>query len=407
MAQSPGSTPRRTSRRVLGAILLVIVVGVVELLSFATLRVLGLDRGLRRANRHLYNPYRGHELNPDFKSADTGNDRLHSSDGFRAGRVLPVEKPAGEYRIFLLGGSAAYGLGADAPYPRHASLRTDETIDHFLEERLNRELSPKTGKRYTVTNAAVVAYHTFQHVVHVNERLYRYSPDLLVFLDGHNDYYLCNPDYNPLLDYQYSSPQLVRSMNEGRPSFGLYGLAHALAPYSNTLTVVDAVAKKLWEKNAVVFDDSVTHRCGGEDPAQYKATAKNTYVRSYVQIAALGALYGFKMAVFLQPEVVFEDPERLSPGDEQIRALTEKLEGAGAERRRRIHAIIPSVFAEKLPSIPFTDVSAPGSYSDKAGGDLYLDYCHLSARGSAVVAEKMFPVIRSIATGETTQAGAQ
>src|SRR6476660_9501355 len=116
-----------------------------ELVSFAGLRALGFRIGLEESTRHLFNPYRGHELNPAYsRSSDTGGDRLHSSDGFRSAVAFPEKQPAGEYRIILMGGSAAYGLGSGPPYPPRPSLKSNETIDHFLAERLNAELSPIT-----------------------------------------------------------------------------------------------------------------------------------------------------------------------------------------------------------------------------------------------------------------------
>ena len=56
--------------------------------------------------------------------------------------------------------------------------------------------------------------------------------------------------------------------------------------------------------------------------------------------------------------------------------------------------------------VPFTDIgsiAAPGS----AGETLYTDYCHLTAQGSRVVAERMLPVVRAMIEERLRKHGAQ
>jgi hypothetical protein len=76
-------------------------------------------------------------------------------------------EPDGTYRVFLMGGSAAYGAPAGAPFP-HVSIRNDQSIDAKLEQRL-RDAVP--GKRVEVINAAVTAYWTQQHLIYLLEHL--------------------------------------------------------------------------------------------------------------------------------------------------------------------------------------------------------------------------------------------
>jgi hypothetical protein len=401
MTSPSSSTPPLSPRKrwLFRLVLVALIVIPAELVSCVALRVLGFERGLVSSTRHLHNPYRGHELNPSYlRASDTGPDHLHSPDGFRSSAAVPEQKPAGEYRIFLLGGSAAYGLGAGSPYPDHPSLKNSETVDHFLEERLNRDLSPETGQRYRVINAALIGYHTFQHAIYLNERLLRYQPDLLVFLDGHNDFYLCNPDYSPYRDYPYSSVFLVGSFDRGNGVLGVEALSHSLAAYSNTMSLVDVLTRKWWETRVVKLDEAAGKRCNGEDPAAYEATARNTYVRAYTQVASLAPLYGFKMAVFLQPELVFEDPANLAEPDQKVKALTEKLQGDDdVKRMRRIHALVPGMFRKYLPGLSYTDLSILAPV--KTEEPLYVDYCHMTGRGSQGVAAGMAPVVKAIITG--------
>ena len=48
-------------------------------------------------------------------------------------------------------------------------------------------------RKVEIINAAVAGYHTFHHLIYLNEILYEYEPDLVIFLDGHNDFYFTRP----------------------------------------------------------------------------------------------------------------------------------------------------------------------------------------------------------------------
>lgn len=80
--------------------------------------------------------------------------------GFREPRDISIEKPADEFRIFLTGGSTAYGLGAtgEAAQPMGLyELEYRETISHMMEMILN-ACAPIPGKTIKVYNAAVWGY---------------------------------------------------------------------------------------------------------------------------------------------------------------------------------------------------------------------------------------------------------
>ena len=146
----------------------------------------------RKAERHLYAPLRGHRLNPEYQRPDdTDNLLIHSEQGFRRDGLVSLEKPDNSVRIFVLGGSALYGIGSrgSRTYPEHRTLLNDETIPHFLEIGLNDSLSDSLGNpNIEVINAGVTAYHTFQDFLYVYETLHEYDPDIVLFFDGHNDF---------------------------------------------------------------------------------------------------------------------------------------------------------------------------------------------------------------------------
>jgi hypothetical protein len=121
------------------------------------------------SQRHLYSAVRGHELNPSYRRAfDTGGRPIHSTQGFRRDRLIEMAKPDGVYRIFVLGGSALYGIGVQSgtTYPLYPTLANDETITFFLERELNAQVrAAGIDVQVEVVNAGVTAYQTFHHVL--------------------------------------------------------------------------------------------------------------------------------------------------------------------------------------------------------------------------------------------------
>ena len=204
------------------------------------------------SQRHLYSAVRGHELNPGYQRAfDTGGHLIHSAQGFRRDDLIEMAKPAGVFRVFVLGGSALYGIGVQSgtTYPVHPTLANDQTITFFLERELNaRVRAAGLNVQIEVVNAGVTAYQTFHHVLYFYETLYEYQPDLLLFFDGHNDFY--NVDRaNPIKAYSYSAAAMVPALNQRRPWFTLYVTSRALGEYSYAFKVLEKLSMAMFEKS--------------------------------------------------------------------------------------------------------------------------------------------------------------
>ena len=380
---------------------LMIAVLIAEIVSMAWAHLEGIDKGVVRSERHLYDPYRGHRLNPDYRHrSDTGGIRIHSSDGFRENKPIAKSKSDNTYRIIMMGGSALYGIGSSRPYPFRPSLMNNETIDAYLEDLLNHELKISgSNRRVEIVNAGVTAYQTFQHLVYLNESLYQYEPDLVLFLDGHNDYYISRLNVNPWMDYVYSSIGLAESFNNRYPIFTMYTAIRPLSQFSYSMTLLQKGVQRLWER----YEALPTDRLSSSDStmtaafdSQYERVAHHSFLRAYAQIKALGDYYGFKMVFFLQPEIIFESPSLLSSPDVEIRRLTELLRNQANPNTiatmHRIRPMLPRLFKDHGFN-EFYDIGQIGS-PEHRGTQLYLDYCHLTPTGSKVVAGHIFAAIR-------------
>ena len=113
-------------------------------------------------------------VEPDLPGV-TGTSVFSTNNlGFR-GRPVEVEKPANEFRIFLVGGSALECFYLD----------DSEVISQRLEERLAGRVPAALTVR--VYNTAKSGDRTYDHVAMVAHRIAHLEPDLIIVLAGIND----------------------------------------------------------------------------------------------------------------------------------------------------------------------------------------------------------------------------
>lgn len=172
--------------------------------------------------RHLYqydfDPYKN--ILPTRNYVDSRGVR-HNGQGFRRDGEVARVKPPKTYRIFLMGGSTAYGLGGLWPHVQRefAVLDNSQTIDAHLERMLGAALP---GTRFEVINAAITSTWTHHHLIYLNQTILGFDPDMVLFLDGYNDFYFFEEPHDQFASYSYSHPSHVIL---GEPT--LYALAYA------------------------------------------------------------------------------------------------------------------------------------------------------------------------------------
>ncbi|MEZ6188507.1 MAG: SGNH/GDSL hydrolase family protein [Planctomycetota bacterium] len=103
-------------------------------------------------------------------------DNAHiDARGMRDPEPLAVPKPAGTRRVFLVGGSTAYGSGAPGD---------DATVGAFLERALAAE-----GIEVEVRTFASPAWTSTHERIAIEHRVRGWEPDLVIALSGANDTY--------------------------------------------------------------------------------------------------------------------------------------------------------------------------------------------------------------------------
>ena len=150
-----------------------------------------------------FHPLLGYRLTPDRR---TQYWSINNS-GFRDDEAISTEKPEGEIRIAILGGSMAFGQLSSSNDSTIAEqletllndrvARQQDTPDEFQPERLpffadrvSEVLArpPRIrAERYRVLNAAVPGYSSSNELAWYVQYVVAYDPDIVVILNGYAD----------------------------------------------------------------------------------------------------------------------------------------------------------------------------------------------------------------------------
>jgi len=138
------------------------------------------------ANQHLDINFRK-QLCRDFREMAFYNEPIHhlvpnqhlptiniNQHGLR-GPEFSIQKPDNTYRIFVLGGSTAFGAGATSD---------KATIPSYLQQRFDSENLPV---RVQVINAGIPFINSYEESRLVKEKYLEFDPDLFIVYDGWND----------------------------------------------------------------------------------------------------------------------------------------------------------------------------------------------------------------------------
>jgi hypothetical protein len=334
--------------------------------------------------------------------------------GFREPRDITEAKPANEFRIFLVGGSTAYGLGAvgEAVQPMGwYGLEYRETISHQMEMILN-ATAPIPGKTIRVYNTAVWGYAYQHHLMRYVTKLRRYRPDLVVSLDGANEIPLVSkldPDWQYFQEGQFSNILQAIFAYDGP------GLSSYLTLWLKNNTFLMTY---LWSGKDIFQEltTEVPHHKGAltqqQNPEQTKKSVdemSRLVDRNIGEVVRVVEDYhsalendGVKHIFALQPwfylsKKPLEDREKALksmnghrqyfgvPSDKMYQLIVEKIKQSAAQKRYFV--------------ADFSD------YFDDVSEWVFTDWCHLTAGANYLVAKELSNLIKQHVFGRTLMPG--
>jgi hypothetical protein len=329
-----------------------------------------------------------------------------NEQGFRADQSLSADKPKDEVRIFLLGGSAAFG---------QLSSNNQATISAQLESRLNQQVSAQKatpGKfrpdtlpyfadelekalklppriretRYRVINAAVPGYASGNELAQLAFEVLPYKPDAIVLMNGYSDLLL--PSANEGVDVPG-----VEALLESAPRHLMASLGNQLNDFFHQFYLVKGV--QYW-----VFRPQMSFKQlipPVEAPVQERLTTDakelglrtDRYRQNLQQVSRLASASKVPLFVALQPEVSSraakpagrekEILDQLGSGyPEQIKTGYGKLQGAIEQVKRDA----PGVSTLNLMEVV-----------NRTQGEVFQDAIHLTDNANGAIANRLFETI--------------
>ncbi len=331
--------------------------------------------------------------------------------GFRRDRDVSPEKPPGSIRIFLLGGSVAYG--GETLYPEiddRWRLDNHQTIDYDLEERLN---SAFPANHWEVINAAVKGYLLNQDLALYLSALQRYHPDYLVLLDGVNDLFatLRSPDAYDSYSQAGLGDEFAGLTSPASMSLRLMSSTWLLDRSSLYRLVGERVRRRnqLRARQARIREAAAHPRAGWagmtpDEQSQYQSAAGKIggYLLTVRQIHRIAAIEGTKTLFVLQPQLaVTRKP--LTSIESRLLDYWSKIDGPlYVYGFQSLYPRLSSQLADGAQTEGYRFLDLTGVF-DRMSAQAFTDYCHLTPAGGQAVADAIFD---SLAPSIPVRAGA-
>ena len=280
------------------------------------------------------------------------------ADGWRVHRRGP-ENDAPDARVLgLYGGSTMFGKGAE----------DDETIPALVD---------RATTHWRVRNYGQTAYTTRQMLETLENQLAaRDLPDVAVFYDGYNPIWVhCNYAVTRSLSGHMAEPKLRRALAE-EPPLG-YAWEELVAP---------VLART---RRALGLDRKPTNEWVCDRDPQRAEQVAETLVRNWELAKLLVERWGGRFYAFLQPVAFVGNP--------RLDHLELDQEGQGAQFRA-VYPLIRAKLAERGAGWAF-DLSGAFDGDDY----LYIDACHVSPGGNAIIARE---IVARIGDGAAAPAAA-
>jgi len=314
---------------------------------------------------------------------------LTDENGFSADVDDPPvlrEKPAGVYRVIVLGGSTVMGDGAPRP--------SENLVGMLRAAVRDQRIIAADGRQVEFINAGVDGYNSAQEYLYFVSRLVRLEPDLVVVYDGWNDSYV----WTDSSIMKHVSPFRTKTHEEGtrriKASYSVSGsflvaltnLKSALTEGHSRLAMMELPWRILQKPEE---DEDVDDRSESYDPRLI-----DFYRQNHRALVAL-ADDRLAVAVFLQPLVgtddrALSDEEKASwwypefewemgnraPFYRDARRVLAELK----EKNRGNRQVCIADFSDSLRSVRET---------------VYADTGHLFPNGNRIVASRMLDELAS------------
>jgi len=262
-----------------------------------------------------------------------------NSHGFRGAELQ--NDPT--YRIFIIGGSTTFGVGASSDFT---------TIPYFIQEKFMQEYP---NYNIEVINAGIPNAYSFTEKNLITEKLLTYEPNLLVIYDGWNDLGRDYEQYENSVDYKLMD-QIIRKIRQSDFTTPNVILKIYFNYKNNSVDIIPFNSNKIEEKVSLW---------------------KNTWI----DICNLQEKYDFKTIITLQP---------LVGTGKKILSVEEQKGFSYADGRSQIsnYNEYANTLGE-LDSICTATFDLRGVF-DSQSKTIFFDYGHVGDYGNKIVGNNIY-----------------
>lgn len=260
--------------------------------------------------------------------------------------------------IFVIGGSAAQGVGAS---------RKENTWHALLEKKLRQEFR---NPNIYVFNAAIGGFNTLQERLTYFLAVSPREPDIVLDLDGFNDVVLpLNTMVRPGDPYQ-----------TGIRYTQFYGSSFLQWLFENT-ALANFVSMRLFFYNR----DAVRHLIEKDEAVftNYQRSVVREYMRNTTSIIDDCLMRRRKCLVAFQPFRAISHQDAGLP--------LEKPDVVSTSRLSRIYQLLQETAGASQYSSHYVDLSGVFSRRDRLG--VYKDYVHFNDKGNEIIADALLPSV--------------
>jgi len=329
----------------------------------------------------------------------------NNHEGFRRDEEILPEKPPTSVRVFIVGGSVAYGIAGNlfGEVPHNpAPPRNNETISYYLERELNARYP---SRHWEVINAGVPAYRLHQDLARLLSVVLRYRPDYVISIDGVNDMesVLSAPvRYDPYLVDERMVDFDELANPDGFTSLRVFAsnwlrresvLAHTLQDWITARRSARYIARTALTgplKDPVRWEDLTARQ-----QRRYRGSAAqlDAYLRMVRQIHAILAVDHVEDLFVLQPHLLTTHKPLI--GTEPIlNELTRKRRGnLYVYGFATLYPKLADALSADAPVTGYRFLNTIGAF-DGMHEQAYTDFCHLTPEADRVMAERIFDSLR-------------
>ncbi|MEW6111391.1 MAG: discoidin domain-containing protein [Thermodesulfobacteriota bacterium] len=340
----------------------------------------------------LYNQQRGNRL------------EYANNAGFREPRNISPDKPDNEFRIFLTGGSTAFGLGASgqaAAVTDYYEVEYRETISYFMEKILN-ATAPIPGKTIKVYNTAVWG-HSYQHLLtRYLAKLRQFKPDLIVSLDGVNEIaqvsrpatdwnYFKEGQYNNIIGqiFSYNAPGLSSYL-----TLWLKNNSYLMTLFWSGNDLFQNFSHKVHPNKATPQDNEefkLAQSMTQEQRSQMLTDNVSTVVRMVENYHSVLENDGVPHIFALQPLLYLSQKPRHEV-EKKVEALEEHQQSYDVPSAHGYKYIVDRIANSAATKGYF--IADFSEYFDDVSEWVFSDWCHLTAGANYLIAKELSNLIK-------------